>query len=91
MSNPNPFRFYSVFENKLPSETIISNFIVVLLYQILQKKESPYTYFFKFGLTLSINQLQPFFVFLNIDTFDNRHTQHVEDNNSKQQNKVQSI
>ena len=43
MANPNPFRFHSIFENKLPSETIISNFIVVLLYQILLQKESRYT------------------------------------------------
>nr|DAX63603.1 MAG TPA: hypothetical protein [Caudoviricetes sp.] len=27
---------------------------------------------------------QPFLVFLNIDTFDDRHTQHIEDNNRKQ-------
>ena len=65
-------------------EIFISNFTFFLLYQILQKKESPYTYFFKFGLTLSTNKLQPFFVFLNIDTFDNRHTQLIEDDNSKQ-------
>ena len=47
-------------------------------------KREPLHLIFKFGLTLSINQLQPFFVFLNIDTFDNRHTQHIEDDNRKQ-------
>ena len=64
-------------------EIFISNFTFFLLYQILQKRE-PLHLIFKFGLTLSINQLQPFFVFLNIDTFDNRHTQHIEDDNRKQ-------
>ena len=53
-------------------------------YTKFYKKREPLHLIFKFGLTLSINQLQPFFVFLNIDTFDNRHTQHIEDDNRKQ-------
>ena len=49
-----------------------------------QKKRALTLNFLKFGLTLSMEKSQPFLVFLDIDPFDNRHTKHIEDDNSKQ-------